>query len=460
MKNELTERAAGARSGRAFGAEFARACALGAVLSMAVGCGGKSGDGAASASPDTKSSGAKSAGAGKTAGSAGPGASGASSTGAVAGGKPRVAYEMNGADVCLDGDPPSDASHMISADETNWPNGSTIVVGFLDGQPEWIENVVEAANEWTQYANLTFEWHKDPNDIPKNADELVTFSAKTCGRPSPSWFVRGAGPQSAKAAKRGEFSVCLSAWQPYINHGKLDDAKASALHEFGHVIGLWHEQFNPNLKVTWDKEYLYDWCKKTQNWDKQNCDRQIMMPLDKMMPEYHWRATPFDKDSIMFYGIQDPNWTMERVTFPEPTKLSEMDKKSVAELYPKGSKDPVDPKEASKGYDLETQIKKLGEKDGKAQYIVAVGVAEASDRTKVESVVYVFPSEIADKPVDGDPKHEQFIVQGKVLLDPAARTFTVRARIKMKDGSTAVVDKEFDLSKADGGGDIIKGDGN
>ncbi len=184
-----------------------------------------------------------------------------------------------------------------------------------------------------------------------------------------------------------------------------------------------------------------------------------MATLDKIQPEYHWRATPFDKDSIMFYGLPDPNFTLERVVYPQPLELSAMDKKAIGELYPKTTEPVPDATEPTKAWDLETQIKKLKVKKGKQEYIIAVGVAEASERATVESVVYIFPRALATRPLEGDAKHEQFIVQGKIGVDPEVKDFKVRAQIKLKDGKLVVVDKVFNLASPDGtGGDIIKGD--
>lgn len=422
-----------------------------AAACFVVGCGSKSGDGVPSAAPSGTTNTAVASGSTAPSSSALP-----SPSGAPAAVKPRVDYKMSGADLCVHKEEDGTASHLVSADEYMWKNGSVIKVGFLDGQPEWIDDVVEGASEWMKYANITFEWHKDPKDVPKDADELVTFSH--CLEPDPQYYARAAGPASSRFAHRGEFSVCLSAFVEEWNEGNKKHAHASGIHEFGHILGLKHEQFNPNLSVHWDKDYVYEWCKKTQHWDKANCDAQVMMSLNKVMPEYHWRSTPFDKDSIMFYGLPDPNFTVERMVFPQPLEISEMDKKAIGELYPKSSSPPPDPADAPKGWDLETQIKKLKEKDGKDQYLIAVGVAEASDRKQVDSVVYIFPPALASKPVPGDATHDQFVVQGKIAVDPEVKDFKVRAQIKLKDGTIIVVDKVFNLANPDGGGDIIKGD--
>ncbi|MFO0617544.1 MAG: hypothetical protein U0414_33425 [Polyangiaceae bacterium] len=394
----------------------------------------------------------------KPSGSAAPRAASSSgpSTSAVAasGKKPRVPYEMNGGDLCVHDGDPGDGSKLVSADEFMWKNGSVIKVGFLDGTEEEINTVVEEASEWMKYANLTFEWHKEVGKSTE-MDELVTF--KDCGGAGIQWFVRSPGPASSRYAHRGEFSVCLSAFPVEWKAGLKDHAKANTKHEFGHVIGLMHEQFNPDMKVTYDKEYVYEWCEKTQHWGKANCDAQVMDSMVKLQPQHHWRVSPFDKDSIMFYGLPDPNFTLERVRYPQPLSISEMDKKGVAEMYPKG--DVGDPKEGgTMGYDLETQIRKLGTTGDEASYIIAVGVAEKNDRAKVEKVVYVFPPEIAPRPVEGDKSHEQFIVKGKMSVPAKAKTFKVRAEITLKNGSRATVDKEFNLDSKDGGGDIVQGD--
>ncbi|MFO0617542.1 MAG: hypothetical protein U0414_33415 [Polyangiaceae bacterium] len=423
------------------------------AAALVVGCGSNSGA-APSGSGSTGSKAANASGSTSPAKSA-PSPSGSPASSAAVGGLPRVDYKMNGADLCVHADADGSASHLVSADEIMWKNGSVIKVGFLDGEPEWIDDVVDGANEWTKYANITFEWHKDPKDVPKDADELVTFSH--CSEPDPQYYARAAGPASSRFAHRGEFSVCLSAYVVEVADGNKKHAHASAIHEFGHVLGLKHEQFNPNLSVHWDKDYVYEWCRKTQHWDKENCNAQVMATLDKIQPEYHWRATPFDKDSIMFYGLPDPNFTLERVVYPQPLELSDMDKKAIGEMYPKGAKEP-DPATPSKGWDLETQIKKLKQQGGKQNYVIAVGVAEASDRKQVDSVVYIFPPDLAPKPVTGDAAHEQFIVQGKIAVDPDVKDFKVRAQIKLKDGTVVVVDKSFNLASPDGSGDIIKGD--
>jgi len=386
--------------------------------------------------------------------------------------KPRVDHKMNAGDVCLNGPRPkgANASKLVTADEYMWPNGSTIKVGFIDGSAEQIKVVIDEASEWMKYANIKFEWYPDPDNRPNDLDELVTF--KTCDPgEGPAWYVRGAGPQSSHFGKRGEFSICLSAFEPEWAEVP-EHARASVKHEFGHVLGLMHEQFNPDLtgRVHWDRDYVHDWCKQTQNWDERQCDAQVMATLKDISPNNHWKASKFDPDSIMFYGIKDPNFTLERVVYPQPLKLSEMDKKGVGEMYPGADPNRVEPPKeckagepgcdktappptepTSEGFKLVTASKKRGEEEGMMVYGIAVGVDDGSPNySQVEDVYYAFPPEISPKPVEGDKAKPGYIVSGVVRLPPDATEFGVRAMIKMKDGKEAQVDTTVKVESGGG----------
>jgi hypothetical protein len=286
--------------------------------------------------------------------------------------------------------------------------------------------------------------------------------------------VRGAGPQSAHFAKRGDFSICLSAFEPEFVGGAADHARASVKHEFGHVLGLMHEQFNPDLtgKVHWDRDYVHEWCQKTQNWDARQCDAQVMATLKDIAPNNHWKATKFDPDSIMFYGIKDPNFTLERVVYPQPLTISEMDKAGVGQMYPGADPNKVEPpkqckpgdancggqepsvaKPGDEGFKLETASKKRGEEDGMIVYGIAVGVDtdKSPNAAKVDTVYYAFPPEISPRRVEGDKSKPGFIVAGLVRLPPDATEFGVRAIIKMNDGREAQVDTTVQVDSGQGG---------
>ncbi|MBK6514068.1 MAG: hypothetical protein IPG04_08080 [Polyangiaceae bacterium] len=380
-----------------------------------------------------------------------------------AGAKPRVAHAMNAKDACLAPAPPSgQESGLVTADEFLWPNGSTLRLWFMDGTPEQIDTVVSEASEWMKYANLKLVWFTDPNAKPAEVEGIITFNK--CADGAVAWYVKGAGPQSLKYAKKGEYNICLSAFAPEWagGPGGQAHARASVKHEIGHFIGLMHEQFNPDLKVTWDKEYVYDWCQKTQSWNRESCDRQVMATLELVNPNVRWKTTKFDKDSIMFYGIKDPNFTTERVIYPQPLTISEVDKSGVAQLYPGadpsataircpgtdaacgGGATPTTTA-TDGGYKLDTASKKLSDADGKTTWVVAVGI-DQGDLSKVEAVHYQFPPEIAQGLVEGDKTQEGFPAGGKIVVDSSITGFKVRARIDLKDKTTAAADIVLNLT--------------
>jgi hypothetical protein len=234
-------------------------------------------------------------------------------------------------------------------------------------------------------------------------------------------------------------------------------------HEFGHVIGLMHEQFNPDLvgKVHWDRDYVHEWCKQTQNWDEGQCDAQVMATLADIEPHNHWKATKFDPDSIMFYGIKDPNFTQERVVYPQPLTISEVDKTAVAQMYPGADPSKSEPPKKCKngepgcddekapppatdgGFSVETASKRMGKEDGGVKWGIVVRIKGDTDHIK--KVSYSFPPEVEEKPVKGDRDRPGFPVAGTTVLAGDITGFKVRAKIEEKDGTQRVVDGDFSL---------------
>lgn len=423
------------------------ALALGVVVVASGACGSKGGGSGSGSAKATASAPAAKA-------SESPSAATLSTAPLPPGAKPRVPHAMNPKDACLAHAPPSGReSGLVTADEFLWPNGSTLRLWFMDGTPEQIDTVVSEASEWMKYANLKLVWHTDPKSKPAEVEGIITFNQ--CEGGATAWYVKGAGPQSLRYAKKGEYNICLSAFEPEWQGGPNGQAhaRASVKHEVGHFIGLMHEQFNPDLKVTWDKEYVYDWCKKTQSWDRDACDRQVMATLELVNPTVRWKTTKFDKDSIMFYGIKDPNFTTERITYPQPLSISEVDKAGVGQLYPGAdpSAAPVrcpgsdaacggaptpPPQVTDGGFKLDTASKKLSEADGKTTWVIAVGI-DQGDLSKVDSVHYLFPPEIVEGALEGDKTQEGHPLGGKIVVDSKITGFKVRARIDLKDNTSA-----------------------
>ncbi len=200
--------------------------------------------------------------------------------------------------------------------QAKWPDGSTIKVSFLDGEPGLQKKVQQVAKEWCvpmmANLNLLFIKQKTKGDI--------RISFKYPG----SWSVLG--------------TTCFNITnrrKPTVNFGWLtsestdDEIRRVVLHEFGHALGLVHEHQNPGGQIQWNRDQVIkDLSGPPNNW-----------PLDvitfNMFDAYAQDETTFthmDPNSIMMYPIP-ASWTLDGFSTGLNADLSPLDRQFIRQMY-------------------------------------------------------------------------------------------------------------------------------
>lgn len=219
--------------------------------------------------------------------------------------------------------------------------------------PEQTINAIKAATkDWEKVANIKFIW-KERTD---NAIIRIAF--------------RPGGGESSRVSERSNRSrIATQGYNSLVgtthlapdvkdaqdektmnldfrffdrNNNPIPDDSSeiygTTLHEFGHAIGCVHEQINPDTvgKLVWKPDAVYTWFSKPENqnptWSKAKVDNNFNkfepMPNDSVL------HTKWDGTSIMQYFILK-EWTSNLTAdIPEPTKLSDYDKKFIGDMYP------------------------------------------------------------------------------------------------------------------------------
>ncbi|MCP4697168.1 MAG: hypothetical protein GY862_10005 [Gammaproteobacteria bacterium] len=195
-----------------------------------------------------------------------------------------------------------------------WKNGKTLRICFLEGDPVVIERVIETAQKWTSYANLTFNF----GDF-SDADLRIAFK--------PGW----------SASYVGTDALVIPREEGTINFGWLapdspqDVYSNVVLHEFGHAIGCIHEHQTPDAGIQWNKEAVYEYYQNVVGWTKRDIDHNVFYTYDRNTSNH----TVFDPLSIMVYPILKEH-TVNAYEVKQNTVLSETDKSFIAQIYPKG----------------------------------------------------------------------------------------------------------------------------
>jgi serralysin len=196
-----------------------------------------------------------------------------------------------------------------------WQTGASISIRFLDGDPALQARVRAVATEWTQVANLMFDFRRQgPTDI------RIAFTP-------------GAGSWSYM----GTLCRQIAEPKPTMNYGWLTpdspeaEVRRVVLHEFGHAIGLIHEHQNPKGGVKWNKAAVrHDLGGPPNNWDDATIDNNMF----RFYPQSDVVATDVDPASIMMYPIPSA-WTEDGFSAGLNGELSDNDKVLIRSVYPR-----------------------------------------------------------------------------------------------------------------------------
>lgn len=198
--------------------------------------------------------------------------------------------------------------------EAKW-NVSRLTVGFLEGDSQLRQRVIEAAGEWTGPDMANLEFLADGSE----ADIRVAFQ-----QGNGSWSFLGTHAQQ------------IPAGEPTMNYGWLtpdssdDDVRRVVLHEFGHAIGLIHEHQNPEKPIQWNRAaVIADLSGPPNNWDEQTIEHNIF----KKYSTQDVTGTETDKDSIMMYPIPQ-SWTLDGFSAGLNSDLSDTDREFIRSAYP------------------------------------------------------------------------------------------------------------------------------
>ncbi|AWM90543.1 peptidase M12 [Pseudomonas sp. 31-12] len=192
-----------------------------------------------------------------------------------------------------------------------WGNGRTLRIAFVDTPTQTKRLAIEALiKQWQPSVNLHFEFVDDG----ESEIRISTYSA-------------------TNDSAVGTDALLYEQHQPTLNLNiEMDhpEFEATVLHEFGHALGLKHEQQHPKANIPWDKPKVYEFYKTNYGWTDEDTDLNVLTPLQGS----DYLSGPYDKDSIMHYPV--PNeLTTEDWEVGINTKISMLDRRVMRKAYPK-----------------------------------------------------------------------------------------------------------------------------
>ncbi len=216
------------------------------------------------------------------------------------------------------GTAPVPVERLVARIGKKWHNGRVLKIRFLEGDPVLHQRIIDAAQEWTQYANIGFDFGDRPGAEIRISLNPTASSESTIGTDA----LRVANPLPTM-----NLAVTTASAGSVV--------RTTALHEFGHALGLMHEHQSPVAGIPWDVPAVYAYYAANGGSTPDEVDANVLRKLEKTRTQY----SEFDPASIMVYPVDDA-LTLGTYSIPWNTVFSENDKLWIARMYPRPGQHP------------------------------------------------------------------------------------------------------------------------
>ncbi|MGO7078721.1 M12 family metallopeptidase [Rhizobium johnstonii] len=206
----------------------------------------------------------------------------------------------------------ADAWRAVDSLPGGAPGRLRIGVHFQDGTAEQHEMVRAIASEWSasEAAPVDFVFGSDSTRHIR-----VRFNPRSKNEAG-QWSYVG------RRAKR------YGASEPTLMLEKC--TRSTILHEFGHALGLRHEQSHPFSNLDWNRQAVYRYYADHYQWARPRVDSQIFKVYSA---SYMCKGAPdFDHSSVMIYPIK-PEFLNSGTGIALNDHLSSGDKACVNRMY-------------------------------------------------------------------------------------------------------------------------------
>lgn len=233
-----------------------------------------------------------------------------------------------------------------------WEAGSTLLVKFMPGGSKVMrDKVILNAKEWEKHANVILKFVPDNagfthvriklgqgaghnsavgTEANFRAQNEQTMNFDTLAFADGDYYLASIKKKGVKPPYTIDHLKNEMRLDP--NHWNNAELRRVVMHEFGHALGLLHEQSYPEA-VTWKKtDSIYQYYMETQGWNKQ----QVEFNVFEVGNQFYTNGTKYDPKSIMHYSI-NPWETTNGYSVKNNFELSLGDKTIISALYPKAN---------------------------------------------------------------------------------------------------------------------------